>query len=425
MNPQDEIAPWLADRYGLDLAVFGAALLNEVIAARCRVNGLRDVEDYLILWRSDAQERAAFLDRFLVGETWFFREWEAYDLLGQWLVQHGPDFSSAVPLRLLTLPCATGEEAWSIAAIVRESGLDAARVCIEAMDVNSSALEQAERGLYPQRRLRGQSLERWAHFFHPAPGGLLRIDASLRAMVRFIAANAMDREFLLQRRPYHIIFCRNMMIYMSNPARSQVCATLAQCLAPDGLLFLGHAEQVPPEYGLVRQQSSGAFAWRRRADTPEPPLAPTLPPARPDRVTRPRMVRPTPAVAANPRRPTVELPDIDRDSPRSAAVPAAPNLAGIQRLADAGRYAEALQWLESPAAKQSLDPAVHGLAGVLLGALNRKPEAMHRLRRALYLDPAHAESLTHLALLLEESGDSVGAERLRKRLAAQTVRTVS
>lgn len=420
-NPQDEIAPWLADRYGLDLAVFGTALLNEAITARCRANGLRDAETYLAHWRNDARERMAFLDRFLIGETWFFREWGAYELLMQWLAQHGRNFSSSAPLRLLTLPCATGEEAWSIAAVVHESGLDAARVEIEAMDLSPSALEQAEQGLYPQRRLRGQPVERWAHLFHLEPGGILRIDASLRAMVRFLAANAMDREFLLQRRPYHIIFCRNMMIYMSGSARGQVCATLARCLEPGGLLFLGHAELVPPEFGLVRQQGSGAFAWCRRTDSVESPGRTPLPPARPDRSPSPR-IRPAPTVV---RHHAPAYPLAQDSPPLPTVVQGAPDLAEVQRLADGGRYAEALEWLEAPAAQQSLDPGVHGLAGVLLGALNRKQEAMYRLRRALYLDPAHAESLTHLALLLEESGDVAGADRLRKRLAVQSPRTAS
>lgn len=424
MNPQDEIAPWLADRYGLDLAVFGTALLNEVVTARCRVHGLRDPEDYLALWRSDAQERRAFLDRFLIGETWFFREWGAYELLVQWLAQPGRNFTSAAPLRLLTLPCATGEEAWSIAAVVHESGLDASCVDIEAMDVSPSALEQAERGLYPQRRLRDQPVARWAHLFHPEPGGLLRIDASLRAMVRFLAANAMDREFLLQRRPYHLIFCRNMLIYMGSAARNQVCATLAQCLEPDGLLFLGHAEQVPPEFGLVRQQGSGAFAWRRREDAPAPASKP--PSFRPGRWDRSRVVPPAPVAVAGARRQAAARPAaIGNHPPHPPLAPAVPPLAGVQQLADAGRYAEALQWLETPAAQQSLDPDVHGLAGVLLGALNRQQEAIHRLRRALYLDPTHVESLAHLALLLEENGDAAGADRLRKRLAAQPLRTAS
>ncbi len=98
-------------------------------------------------------------------------------------------------------------------------------------------------------------------------------------------------------------------------------------------------------------------------------------------------------------------------------IPPAVDLEAVRQLADQGRYLEAFKRLDSPDARASLDPEVHSLAGVLLGALDRKAEAMSRLRRALYLAPGHAESLAHLALLIEESGDAAGAGRLRARLA--------
>jgi chemotaxis protein methyltransferase WspC len=93
------------------------------------------------------------------------------------------------------------------------------------------------------------------------------------------------------------------------------------------------------------------------------------------------------------------------------------DLDALRRMANEGRYEAVLGKLDSPAANLSLDPEVHGLAGVVLGALGRKTQAMSRLRRALYLEPNHAESLAHLALLLEEQGDGAGAARLRARLA--------
>jgi chemotaxis protein methyltransferase WspC len=114
----------------------------------------------------------------------------------------------------------------------------------------------------------------------------------------------------------------------------------------------------------------------------------------------------TPSVLSLPRRALAQNPE-----------ESGTDLPAIRRLADQGHYEQALQGLASPAARQSLDPAVHSLAGVLLGALGRKDEAMTRFRQALYLDPSHPESLAHLALLLDESGDALAAARLRGRLA--------
>lgn len=414
----EELAAWLASGFGLDLAVFGGNAVDAVIGSRCRALGLPDPGDYPRRWRWDNAERLAFLDQLLVGETWLFREWPAFALLGEWLSQRRQEFSAAAPLRVLTLPCATGEEAWSIAAVVHDARLSPGAARIEAMDISPSALRQAAEGRYPRRKLRGQPLTRWAHVLHPVDDTLLRVDDGLRALVRFIEANAMDSGFLLARAPYHIIFCRNMMIYMNGAARDQVCATLGQCLAPEGILFLGNAEQAPAGSGLTRTAGEGAFAWRREDAMPAitRPLAIRKPPALIRAATPPLAVAPRATAipsAAPPPAPREPLLNGERSGNGEKCGLALP---AIRRLADQGHYAEALQELASPAAHQSLDPAVHGLAGVVLGALGRKEEAMARLRQALYLDPSHPESLAHLALLLNETGDAAAAARLRGRL---------
>lgn len=420
MSFRDELAVWLASGFGLDLDTFGMGSLDAVLGERCRALGLPERVAYPAHWRRDARERMAFLERLLVGETWFFREWAAFELLRAWLARHRGRFTATTPLRILALPCASGEEAWSLAAVTHTAGLPSPHVRIEAMDVSLLALQRATHGVYPQRQLRGQPLSHWEHVLHPATGATLRVDDALRDRVRFIEANAMDSAFLLARPPYHIIFCRNMMIYMRSEARNRVCATLGQCLAPDGLLFLGHAEQAPPGSGLTRKEGNGAFAWCRRGETPAPlPHKKTgKPRALPGAINR-RLIAP----AADP------CPAIRQGRNTPLPVQLAPSVAcerldidleAIRHMADQGRYAEALQALEVPAANRSLDPAVHHLAGVLLGALDRKGEAMARWRRALYLDPAHPESLLHLALLLEDHGDGEGAARLRGRLRDNT-----
>jgi chemotaxis protein methyltransferase WspC len=425
MNFESELGEWMASCYGLDVSVFGQGAVDEALGVRSRAIGEAGLEAYATRWREEAEEREALLDELLVGETWFFREWPAFRVLSEWLATRARRFDPQSPLRILALPCATGEEAWSIAAIVQEGGLDASSVLIDAMDINHSALEFAERGRYPQRRLRSQPLTRWVHVLHPLEGGWMEVDGSLRGMVRFIEANAMDRSFLLQRDPYHVIFCRNMLIYMGIEARAQVCNTLAACLDPDGLLFLGHAEQLPAGVGLVRTGANGAFAWRPQPAVQAPrPAGPILRPppkyiagsGQAGRVSRPvSNVRPDAVTLATqkPSRPSAPV----ESSPPARVIQSAIDLEAVRRLADQGRYLEAFKRLDSIEARASLDVEVHSLAGVLLGALDRKAEAMSRLRRALYLDPGHAESLAHLALLIEESGDAAGAGRLRARLA--------
>lgn len=415
------------------MAVFGDSAIEHVLDGRRRSLGQDTEAEYAEYWRRHDAEKNDFLEQLLVGETWFFREWPAFGLLGEWIRSTFSHYTHRNPLRILTLPCATGEEAWSIAAVVLESGLDSRSVVIDALDISLSSVEYAARGLYPQRRLRTQPLERWAHLFVPQPGNLLRISDGLRPLVRFGQANAMDRDSLLKRDRYDVIFCRNMMIYMGIEARTQVCRTMSQCLRSDGLLFLGHAETVPAGVGLIKKHDACAFAWTKDEGAGKPvikPIAARLPPQAVMKSDNPRDG--TQAPVGN-TRPAISKPDgppllrpLVGNQPvqAGAAQPTAGDaiaqpkidLDQLQRLGNLGRYDEALRLVETPSATQSLDPDIHAFAGVLLGALDRKSEAMVRLRRAIYLDPSHAESLTHLALLLEERGDLAEAKRLRARL---------
>jgi chemotaxis protein methyltransferase WspC len=292
------------------------------------------------------------------------------------------------------------------------------------MDISPSAIQTAREGLYPQRKLRSQPLERWAGLLCPEAGALMRVDPRLRGMVHFTEANAMNADFLLKRDPYHAIFCRNMLIYMSEEARRHICGTLGRCLKPGGLLFLGHAEIPPSGLGLTRTPFDGAFAWTHEAAAPR--LTPPATPAKsaypvPRPVSMPPMLRPGSPRMESPRLANPVDAGPVRSVTESSSSPAArkSDLAPLRELANQGRYDEALALLNATDASQSLDPDLHALAGVVLSAMGQAGEAEKRLRRALFLRPNHPECLAHLALLLEKNGDADGAARLRKRLAAE------
>ena len=260
MNPLLQIRRWLEETYGLNLEVMGPDALERNVSRRLRARNLGGISDYLRFWQMDSEERDLLLEEMLVSETWFFREPPAFEVLKQWLLDRMSRWVSGHRLRVLVLPCATGEEAWSVAAVIYGLGIPADQVEIEAMDVNASALERARGGLYPLRKAKDQAA---LAGLGVVSGDMIRVDPALRPMVRFEMVNAMDRELLQSRRPYDVIFCRNLLIYMGPSARLCVFETLSKNLLPEGLLFLGHAEQPPPDEGWERLRVSGAFAWQR------------------------------------------------------------------------------------------------------------------------------------------------------------------
>ncbi|RQW79861.1 MAG: hypothetical protein EHM62_06110, partial [Methylococcus sp.] len=91
---QGRLSEWLLARYGLDLHILGSGSLDEAVGGRCRELGLADRGEYAACWAADAAEREALLDRLLVGETWFFREWPAFEALSAWVTQRTGGFTA-------------------------------------------------------------------------------------------------------------------------------------------------------------------------------------------------------------------------------------------------------------------------------------------------------------------------------------------
>lgn len=407
MTRADRIAlrDWLAQGYGLDTDTLGADALAQAVRMRGMATGLPREEDYLERWRHDAAERQALLEHLLVGETWFFRERGAFGLLRQHALARR---EAARPLRVLCLPCASGEEAWSIAITLHQAGLDAATAHIDAMDLNPKALDTARRGSYGPRAFRTLNPEDWPEYLSPGDAGRFRVADCLRAMVSFRQGNALDAKDLRKHAPFAAIFCRNLMIYMDAPGRTRLCRQLFDTLAEDGLLFLGHAETPPEDSGFVRHGDSAAFAWKRTRE----PLPAALPKPSPrSEAGRERLSQ----RATVPPRGLVATPVTANPSPPTPTATDAP-IQTARELANQGAYADALRLLERELAQSPLDPDLYALLGILHDLQGRREQAVGHFRRALYLAPGHAESLAHLALLQEQRGNRAEAERLRQRL---------
>ncbi len=155
------------------------------------------------------------------------------------------------PLRLLSAPCASGEEAWSLAALCRaRPGRHGSR--ITGLDLLPEALAAARAGRYPLTRLRRLSPAQRRLLFtgEDISAGPAVINSQLRACVDF------RRQDLLAHfppGPYDAILCRNLLIYLEPAAQRTLIGAAVRALAPGGLLLLGAAESAPgaEEMGLV------------------------------------------------------------------------------------------------------------------------------------------------------------------------------
>ena len=219
--------------------------LGEVLQRRLREKGwgsdayLRDLE----LQPTDS-ELAALARELTVGETYFFRNNEQFRALAEIVLpERMREQSTPKRLRLLSAGCSSGEEAYSIAIMVRETILDPSwTISIRAVDLNPMALERARCARYSSWALRETSIEMRTKWFRDSGRDVI-VDDAVRRMVAIEQANLVsDDSDLWQSAAYDAIFCRNVLMYFEPQQIRAVVARIAQSLAPGGYLFLGHAE---------------------------------------------------------------------------------------------------------------------------------------------------------------------------------------
>jgi chemotaxis protein methyltransferase WspC len=406
-----DIEELLKRTMGLDPASIGSAAIARAVHQRLSACDLHDTRDYWKHLRSSETELQELIDVVVVPETWFFRDREAFAALAriactEWLPTH----QSGV-LRLLSLPCSTGEEPYTMALALGEAGFPADRFRIDAIDISARALEHARGALYGRNSFRGHDLAFRDRHFTPTTSGYQLAD-SIRRHVHFRHGNLFSSGFLRDADPYDAIFCRNVLIYFDSATQDRAVTVLARLLTTSGLLFVGAAEtNLLLSHGFVSAKIPLACAFRRPGTADEPktslPHAVDHPPRRRARsqaaavrVAVRASVKPATALAV----PSVVSPTADGDPIIEAA-----------RLADQGRLGEAAELCEQHLRQHGPSADVFHLMGLLGDAAGHHAEAGSYYRKALYLDPTHYQALVHLACVLEKQGDATAARVFRDR----------
>jgi chemotaxis protein methyltransferase WspC len=380
------VAAFLAERGGLVAETLGEGAVQAAHERRARSLGI-EPGSYALRLAVDPEEARAFLEDVLIPETWFYRDHTPFF----WITGEAAGGRWGRPLRVLSLPCASGEEVYSVVIALLQAGLSPSQIDATGYDLSERALEAARGAVYGPFSLRGAPSWLQDRHLQPEAGGV-RVSPEVTGCVRLHQRNALDLR--PDEAPYDLILCRNLLIYLDAEARRKLLGVLAGLLTRQGALILGHADGWPSSsLGLRSVGPPGAFAFERAPaarTVPTPRAAPTPPP----RLT------PTPAPRAAP-----------TPMPRPAP------LAEARRLADRGSLDEARRLCEEHTERAPLDAEGHRLLGVIFVALGASREAELALRRALYLAPDDEETLTHLALLAERDGRPAQAASFRRRSA--------
>ncbi|HEV2694321.1 MAG TPA: CheR family methyltransferase [Verrucomicrobiae bacterium] len=240
------------ERSRINLGPEKRVLITSRLAKRLRELHLNDYSEYCDLLRSPAgeQELTFLIDRISTNHTHFFRELKHFEFLEKKFLpawQTNPA-SRGETLRVWSAASSTGEEPYTIAIHLAEHLAAAAAGAwqIEATDISTRVLAVAQQGIYDAERLAGVSPEQVRRYFQKGVGereGKFRVKAELRERVRFHHLNLLQPPYPFPQ-PFHLIFCRNVMIYFDRPTQEALVAQLTDWLVPGGHLLVGHSESL-------------------------------------------------------------------------------------------------------------------------------------------------------------------------------------
>ena len=456
------VADWLASYSGISTTIIGNHSLQRAIGQRLKSTGLEEPESYLQLLLKSPQEQQCLVELVVVPETWFFRDRQPFVHLRQHVNTLMAGGLPPQPLRLLSAPCASGEEPYSIAMTLLGMGLPAEYFRIDAIDICRQSIRKARQAVYGKHSFRGVSEAEKTQNFQVTPQGLA-LNPAIRQTVHFECANLM-RCLAETGSNYDVIFCRNLLIYLEESASQHLLESFATLMRPGALLLVGSAEtgKVPSilfqpiresfVFGFLRREEpsslpppaasstdaltdiSPAIARAAAAASPRSREHPARQPALETGAARRRALRAATAAA-----PPAGQPRSRAATPARSAAPAKPAAPGqpASQVVDpdtapanaVARTAGRARFSGEPAAGQGLDEcrqelernpycdATYLRLAQLLELGNQTDAAIDCLQRCLYLQPNSLQALEAVIALTKQAGQIERSRQFQGRLA--------
>jgi two-component system CheB/CheR fusion protein len=228
-----------------DFANYKRPTIHRRLARRMLEKGIHSIVDYYYYLKGNQEEIKKLCDEFLLHVTRFFRDEEAFDTLKESVI---PEIlakkSPHEMVKIWSIACSTGEEAYSLAMLFAECmdnlGRNDTEIKIFATDISQTVIETASKGLYTEEQVKNLSKERLNHFF-VAETNQYRVSPQLRRMVVFARHDiAKDPPFS----KIDLVVCRNMLIYMNPLLQKNILQKIHFAVNEEGFVFLGPSEHL-------------------------------------------------------------------------------------------------------------------------------------------------------------------------------------
>lgn len=413
------LSGFATDTFGLRFPPDRWNELARGVASAALELGIADLEGWaenLVEGVPSTDHLHALANHLTISETYFFRQREAFTLLEREIfpTRLAERRQQSRPLRVWSAGCASGEEPYSIAILIRQKfpELRADNVVIQATDINSHVLARAQRGLYSEWSFR--DVPEWVKgsYFTRKPNGRHEIVPEIHKMVRFsqlnLAAAIYPAEFG-ERGDFDVVLCRNVLMYFSSEWQQKILARFAQALAPEGWLIVGPCDISAMQAAALQLRLTGPGVFQKTSreialvEHPSPlwpavtPLLWALPTPAPE--ATPEVVHEAPRVLPPP------VPVSAGESSLTATATESEVASAVAHShANRGELEEALRACDEAIALDKMNPSFHYLRACILQEQNRVPDAMEAFRRVLYLDPRSVMAEFALGCLADRQG---------------------
>lgn len=200
-----------------------------------------------VCFQASGEELQHLVNAMTVNETYFYREdYQLKCLVQSLLPEITRGKANGAPVKIWSLPCSTGEEAYSITFHLLEywNRVDDFNIEIIASDIDTEVLRRARQGIYSERSLQYVPKATLAKYADEIGGGQYQIRDEIRNSISFTQVNIMDVGRSRLYADIDVVFCRNLLIYFDDLSRREAAETIYAALNPGGFVCLGHSESM-------------------------------------------------------------------------------------------------------------------------------------------------------------------------------------
>ncbi len=246
----ETLVKFVYDRYGINLAkkrvLIEGRLSNTLIE-----KGMTHFSQYMDLLFNDktGNEVTTFLNKITTNHTYFLREYEHFDYMQKKVLPFFEEkFKNTRDVRIWSAACSSGQEPYTIAMVIdeyfgsRKSQWD---TTILATDISMRALDKAKKGIYTEEEIKDIPKHWVGKYLIDKKDGTFEICPKIKKEVVFRTGNLMEPFSV--KKPFDLIFCRNVMIYFDAPTKEKLINKFYDVTAKDGFLFIGHSEVINKE----------------------------------------------------------------------------------------------------------------------------------------------------------------------------------